>query len=132
MHIFKHSCIKRVEYYSSVSLVFASSKALRTISLIISLVYVFNADVFDRILNSKPRKNGEYCITDVVQEAAREGKGSTCIFDGEYFDCGSMSGYALANAYMGLTNSDSADSVRSRLKELMTKTAMQQIPEKNS
>lgn len=94
--------------------------------------YVFNADVFDRILNSKPRKNGEYCITDVVQEAAREGKGSTCIFDGEYFDCGSMSGYALANAYMGLTNSDSADSVRSRLKELMTKTAMQQIPEKNS
>ena len=84
--------------------------------------YVFSPDVFDRILNSKPRANGEYCITDVVQEAAQEGKGSTCIFDGEYFDCGSMSGYALANAYVGLINEEASPAVRSRLKELMAKT----------
>lgn len=84
--------------------------------------YVFDANVFEEILNSKPRANGEYCITDVVQKMSREGNGATCIFDGEYFDCGSMSGYALANAYVGLLNKESSAIVRSRLKELMAKT----------
>ena len=94
--------------------------------------YVFDAGVFEEILNSKPRANGEYCITDVVQKLSREGNGATCIFDGEYFDCGSMSGYALANAYVGLLNKDSSAVVRSRLKELMAKTEPRMIPEKNS
>lgn len=84
--------------------------------------YVFDSAVFDEILKSKPRANGEYCITDVVQTMSRAGNGAACIFDGEYFDCGSMAGYALANAYMGLINKDSAATVRSRLKELMAKT----------
>lgn len=84
--------------------------------------YVFDSSVFDLILNSAPRKNGEYCITDVVQTMSRAGNGATCIFDGEYFDCGSMAGYALANAYVGLLNKDSSSTVRSRLKELMVRT----------
>lgn len=84
--------------------------------------YVFDSSVFEEILKSKPRANGEFCITDVVQTMARAGNGATCIFDGEYFDCGSKSGYALANAYMGLIDSSSSDMVRSRLKELMAKT----------
>ena len=92
--------------------------------------YVFDSSVFEEILNSTPRKNGEYCITDVVQTMAKAGNGATCIFDGEYFDCGSMAGYALANAYMGLLNVDSSKTVRARLKELMAKTENQFEPEK--
>lgn len=93
--------------------------------------YVFDNSVFEGILNSKPRKNGEFCITDVVQTMSRAGNGATCIFDGEYFDCGSMAGYALANAYMGLANPESSAVVRSRLKELMAITEKQMLSERN-
>lgn len=93
--------------------------------------YVFDESVFEKILSSTPRKNGEFCITDVVQTISREGNAATCIFDGEYFDCGSMSGYALANAYVALANPESSFSVHSRLKELMAITESQMIPERN-
>lgn len=87
--------------------------------------YAFDAKVFDDILESKPRANGEYCITDVVQKYAKEGNGATCIFDGIYFDCGSKEGYALANAYAGLADANTSENVRSRLKELMVITESQ-------
>ncbi|MBR7172560.1 MAG: NTP transferase domain-containing protein [Clostridia bacterium] len=93
--------------------------------------YVFDNTVFEDILNSKPRANGEYCITDVVQTRAKERGAATCIFDGEYFDCGSKAGYALANAYVGLTDKDSAAVVRSRLKEIMAITERQMLSKKN-
>ena len=87
--------------------------------------YAFDSRVFDDILNSKPRANGEYCITDVVQKHAREGNGATCIFDGIYFDCGSKEGYALANAYAGLADPQTFKNVHARLKELMAITESQ-------
>lgn len=84
--------------------------------------YAFSEKVFEDILNSKPRANGEYCITDVVQKHAKEGNAATCIFDGIYFDCGSKEGYALANAYAGLSDSKTFANVHSRLKEIMAIT----------
>ena len=93
--------------------------------------YVFDSKVFDDILNSKPRANGEYCITDVVQKQAKEGNAATCIFDGIYFDCGSKEGYALANAYAGLSDASSSSNVRARLKELMAITESQLASTKN-
>ena len=73
--------------------------------------YLFTSEVFDKIDESKPRQNGEFCITDVVQSFAREGKVSTVIFDGTYYDCGSMAGYVLANTHFGLKNESSANQV---------------------
>lgn len=62
--------------------------------------YIFNNDVFERIINSNPRQNGEYCITDVISDVAKEGKASTCIFDGLYYDCGSRLGLQMAGNYI--------------------------------
>ena len=62
--------------------------------------YVLTMDFFDRIFTVKPRPNGEYNMTDVLQSLARDGKASTCIFGGDYFDCGSEEGYAKANMYV--------------------------------
>ena len=62
--------------------------------------YVLTIDFFERIFNVKPRPNGEYNMTDVLQSLARDGKASTCIFGGDYFDCGSEEGYAKANMYV--------------------------------
>ncbi len=82
--------------------------------------YVFTEDVFDRICSSKPRKNGEFCITDVISEVAKEGKVSTCIFDGKFLDCGSMAGYILANAYVGLNSESDKQKVRAGLEQLLS------------
>ena len=92
--------------------------------------YAFSEKVFEDILTSKPRTNGEYCITDVVQKHASEGNAATCIFDGIYFDCGSKEGYALANAYAGLSDPNTSDNVRARLKELMAITESQLVSTK--
>ena len=59
--------------------------------------YVFDNSVFEGILNSKPRKTGEFCITDVVQTMSREGRGATCIFDGEYFVNSPFSGSVVSS-----------------------------------
>lgn len=83
--------------------------------------YIFNPDVFDRIEKSKPRGNGEYCITDVLSQVAREGHASTCIFDGNYFDCGSIAGYTLANAYFGLKDENSKDAIVKGLEYMLSK-----------
>ena len=66
--------------------------------------YIYTSDVFDRILTSSPRANGEFCITDLISDVAKEGKVSTCIFDGLYFDCGSMVGLQMAGAYLLLSD----------------------------
>ena len=62
--------------------------------------YVYTGDIFDRILNSKPRDNGEFCITDLINNVASEGRVSTYIFDGLYFDGGSKVGLQMAGNFM--------------------------------
>ncbi len=83
--------------------------------------YIYTSDVFDRIKQCKPRANGEYCIVDVFADVAKEGKASACIFDGNYFDCGSIAGFALANLYVGLTDESSAQNVRNGAEDLLDK-----------
>lgn len=63
--------------------------------------YIVNNDFFENIFNIKPRGAGEYNMTDVFQQLARQGKVSMCLFKGKYFDCGSQSGYIAANYYYG-------------------------------
>jgi len=83
--------------------------------------YLFTSNVFDMIEKSKPRTNGEYCMTDVISDRAKEGGVSACIFDGLYFDCGSITGYTLANAYFGLNDSDSSKNIAEGLKRILQK-----------
>lgn len=81
--------------------------------------YIYTSDVFDRIKKSKPRKNGEYCIVDVFSDVAKEGRASVCIFDGDYLDCGSIAGYALANLYVGLSDESCSKVVREGAEKLL-------------
>ena len=62
--------------------------------------YILNKEFFDRIFKVKPRANGEYNMTDVLQNLAQDGLASMCLFTGDYFDCGSENGYASANMYV--------------------------------
>ncbi len=82
--------------------------------------YVFTADVFDEILNSRPRPNGEFCITDVVSEVAKKGRVSTCIFDGKYFDCGSYLGFQMAGNYLLAENEADRKALLEEMKNLFS------------
>ena len=62
--------------------------------------YILNEKFFDRIFKIKPRANGEYNMTDVLQNLAQDGLASMCLFTGTYFDCGSENGYAGANMFV--------------------------------
>ena len=62
--------------------------------------YILNEKFFDRIFKIKPRANGEYNMTDVLQNLAQDGLASMCLFTGTYFDCGSETGYASANMFV--------------------------------
>ncbi len=62
--------------------------------------YILDKRFFDRIFNIKPRANGEYNMTDVLQSLAQDGLASMRLFTGTYFDCGSEAGYANANMFV--------------------------------
>lgn len=81
--------------------------------------YVYNSDVFDRILASSPRENGEFCITDIINDVAKQGKASTCIFDGLYFDYGSKVGLSLAGSFFLLKDAKSKDMYLEELEKML-------------
>lgn len=83
--------------------------------------YVLLPDIFERIEKSKPNKAGEYCYVDIYTDVAKEGHASTCIFDGNYFDCGSIAGYTLANTYFGIRNPESAKRVEDGIRDILDK-----------
>ena len=79
--------------------------------------YILNKEFFDRIFTTKPRPNGEWNMTEVIQSLAQSGLVSTCIFGGNYFDCGSMAEYALANLYIAKRDEDSKEIIEKGLKK---------------
>lgn len=80
--------------------------------------YVVDERFMERVFDIAPRANGEYNMTDVLQKLAQEGQMSTCLFTGDYFDCGSMAGYALANAYVALHDESSKNVVKDGLNKM--------------
>lgn len=81
--------------------------------------YVFTVDVFDRILNSKPNNKGEYCITDVISDVAKEGGVSTYIFDGKYIDCGSYLGFQMFGNYLLAENPENRKKLKDEIDLLL-------------
>lgn len=81
--------------------------------------YVLTSEFFDRIFKVQPRPNGEWNMTDVLQSLARDGKASTCIFGGDYFDCGSDAGYALANIYVVNANENSRETAVNGMNKIL-------------
>ncbi|WP_448218700.1 UTP--glucose-1-phosphate uridylyltransferase GalU [Endozoicomonas sp. 2B-B] len=58
--------------------------------------YVLTPDIFDIIENTEPGINGEVQLTDAILTQARQGCVIACKFEGERFDCGSVSGFVEA------------------------------------
>ncbi len=124
--IYKYSCMEIGENVGSngfkmKSIVEKPAKGTETSNIMGFARYIYTSDVFERIKQSKARLNGEYCIVDVFADVAKEGRASACLFDGNYFDCGSISGYALANLYVALKDESATNIVREGAEDLLDK-----------
>lgn len=80
--------------------------------------YIFTPDVFDEIVHSAPRPNGEFCITDVISTVAKKGRVSTCIFDGAYYDCGSYLGFQMAGNFLLAENPTDREKLKQELDKM--------------
>ena len=61
--------------------------------------YILTPDIFEILRNIVPGKNGEIQITDALNIQAKSNKVIAFKFEGNRFDCGSISGYLEANNY---------------------------------
>ncbi|MFT6643570.1 MAG: UTP--glucose-1-phosphate uridylyltransferase [Patiriisocius sp.] len=62
--------------------------------------YILTPDIFDKIENTPPGRNGEVQITDAIAQQAKEGNVIAYKFEGQRFDCGSIEGYVEATNYV--------------------------------
>ena len=58
--------------------------------------YILTPDIFEIIENTEPGRNGEVQLTDAILTQAKQGCVIACKFEGERFDCGSISGFVEA------------------------------------
>jgi len=61
--------------------------------------YILTPDIFDKIRNTPPGRNGEVQITDAIMQQAKEGCVLAYKFKGKRFDCGSVDGFVEATNY---------------------------------
>ena len=62
--------------------------------------YILTPDIFDKIENTPPGRNGEVQITDALAQQAAQGKVIGYKFEGQRFDCGSIAGFVEATNYV--------------------------------
>lgn len=62
--------------------------------------YILTPDIFDKIENTEPGKNGEVQITDALLKQAQEGCVLAYKFRGKRFDCGSIDGFVEATNHV--------------------------------
>jgi len=62
--------------------------------------YILTPDIFDKIENTPPGRNGEVQITDALAQQAAEGNVIAYKFKGRRFDCGSIAGFVEATNYV--------------------------------
>ena len=83
--------------------------------------YVFTGELFSKIRDSKPGKNGEIQLTDAMLELARsQGMLASC-FQGRRFDAGDKLGYLQANIELALDRPELQVELKKYLKDLVEK-----------
>ena len=83
--------------------------------------YVFSADVFKYLENTRPGKGGEIQLTDAMVELVKhEGLLAKC-FESRRYDAGDKLGFLQANIELGLEHPELGSRLRQYLKELAGK-----------
>jgi UTP--glucose-1-phosphate uridylyltransferase len=80
--------------------------------------YVFDAEIFEHIRNTKPGKLGEIQLTDAMIAIAKSKGLRATTFEARRFDAGDKLGYLMATIEMGLEHPELSTSLRTYLKGL--------------
>jgi UTP--glucose-1-phosphate uridylyltransferase len=64
--------------------------------------YVFNAEIFKYLENTKPGKNGEIQLSDAMSELARQSEMNAYSFKARRYDAGDKLGFLIANIDIAL------------------------------
>jgi len=83
--------------------------------------YVFDAEIFEHIRNTKPGKLGEIQLTDAMIAVAKSKGLHATTFEARRFDAGDKLGYLMATIEMGLEHPELSTSLRTYLKGLMAR-----------
>jgi UTP--glucose-1-phosphate uridylyltransferase len=81
--------------------------------------YVFSSKIFDYIKNLSPGKNGEFQLTDAINNQAQDEKVYAHIVNGKRFDTGSPLGYLEATIYFGAHHPVYGEDVRQIMQETL-------------
>lgn len=80
--------------------------------------YVLTPEIFDKLQNTKPGKNGEIQLTDALRGLLEDQGIVAHNFEGTRYDTGDKLGYLKATVEMGLRHSEVKDRFRAYLKAL--------------
>ena len=83
--------------------------------------YVFDAEIFEHIRNTKPGKLGEIQLTDAMVAIAKSKGLLDTTFEARRYDAGDKLGYLMATIELGLEHPELKTSLRSYIKKLAEK-----------
>ena len=88
-------------------------------NLILSGRYILQPEIFDYLADQPPGSGNEIQLTDAMIELNNDQNFSGVRFDGETFDCGSKSGFLMANVAFGMERDDIAPNVADTLRSIL-------------
>jgi UTP--glucose-1-phosphate uridylyltransferase len=88
-------------------------------NLYISGRYILQPEIFDLLSDQAPGAGGEIQITDAMKKLAETQRFTGFRYRGRTFDCGTKSGFLLANIAYGLARDDLGPELRAELTTLL-------------
>ena len=88
-------------------------------NLILSGRYILQPEIFDYLANQPPGNSNEIQLTDAMIQLNNDQEFSGMIFKGETYDCGSKSGFLMANVAFGMMRDDIAPNVAETIRNIL-------------
>ncbi|WP_319513633.1 UTP--glucose-1-phosphate uridylyltransferase GalU [uncultured Cohaesibacter sp.] len=90
-------------------------------NLILSGRYILQPEIFDYLKDQQPGSGNEIQLTDAMISLNNDQSFTGMIYDGETYDCGSKSGFLMANVSYGMERDDIAPNVASTIRSIIEK-----------
>nr|WP_321460228.1 UTP--glucose-1-phosphate uridylyltransferase GalU [uncultured Cohaesibacter sp.] len=90
-------------------------------NLILSGRYILQPEIFDYLKDQQPGSGNEIQLTDAMISLNNDQSFTGMIYEGDTFDCGSKSGFLMANVAFGMERDDIAPNVAGTIRSIIEK-----------
>ena len=90
-------------------------------NLILSGRYILQPEIFDYLKDQQPGSGNEIQLTDAMISLNNDQSFTGMVYDGDTFDCGSKSGFLMANVAFGMERDDIAPNVAATIRSIIEK-----------